>query len=115
MATFESAISKGAERLKVPEDVLAQVLKDAQITSDVWIHVTQADFQDAVESRLKTKVGTAPSAFLVRAAYGDMNQVLQGVATGLPKDVTSSKATIEQLISALDMAEPQSDVMTELL
>lgn len=117
MASFDEAVRKGAERLHVQADELAKALAKASVRDDNWVHVTADDFVAAMAEELKSGIFSSrkPAVWDLRAAHAAINAVLQGTATELPGNVSPAQATAEQLIMAVDVRQPGSEVMDELL
>lgn len=114
MTLFARALKKAAESLEIGEDVLGQALTQAGINEGVWSHVREDEFVAEVGNRLKTK-SQERTAFRLRAAFAVMTQTFQGTPVGLPPGVSPKSATVEQLIQAVDIRDPGSDVMAALL
>lgn len=109
MATWSDAIGAAAKRLSVQPSELENTLQKAEINEELWPHVSVDDFVNALKPHLGAKQPP-----IMKAAYHDMNAVLQGKPVGL--SVASSVATVDQLIQAIDPTEPEkSEPLAELL
>lgn len=112
MGQFAGAVAKGAAVLGVAADALLGELAGAGITEEVWDHVKEEDFVAGLTKLSTTK---ALPVFKLRKAFAVIGQTVLGAPAGLPPGTKPEAATVDQLISAVDLDDPESDVMGALL